>query len=138
MLDEFNPKTGKTYLPDEIERISYLRDRFPDNQLVPALTPQEKQARFEARRNQEALSLKLTAGKAAAPEIRAYYRSKKRMIRDRIELVSYVVREEEEQWDKKIIQDYRAMLNNSRKILKQLDQRENRSLQAMKIRQSGL
>ncbi len=135
MKDAVNPQTGKKYTEAEIQRISDLHARFPENDLIPRpYSPEEQKRKKQKKAALEALSVNITAGKASEGDIEAYYAAKKKEILDRLQLVRYLLEEERDQWPEKTIKEYTLVLKHNQKVLKEIDERKKRSLAVLEVR----
>ncbi|AVQ13186.1 Uncharacterized protein XB16_2883 [Leptospira santarosai] len=87
-----NPQTNKPYTNEEMERFSQLRERFPNNSLVPKkLSPAEKEAKKQED-NQVAEAARNVYAKTASPtQIRLYYNHMEKQTLDRMDIINYLV-----------------------------------------------
>ncbi|WP_061223129.1 LIC_20245 family lipoprotein [Leptospira weilii] len=87
-----NPQTNKPYTNEEMERFSQLRERFPNNSLVPKkLSPAEKEAKKQED-NQVAEAARNVYARTASPaQIRLYYNHMEKQTLDRMDIINYLV-----------------------------------------------
>ncbi|ABJ78489.1 hypothetical protein IQB76_14100 [Leptospira borgpetersenii serovar Hardjo-bovis] len=87
-----NPQTNKPYTNEEMERFSQLRERFPNNSLVPKkLSPAEKEAKKQ-KDNQVAEAARNVYARTASPaQIRLYYNHMEKQTLDRMDIINYLV-----------------------------------------------
>ncbi|WP_425269450.1 LIC_20245 family lipoprotein [Leptospira selangorensis] len=87
-----NPQTGKPYTNEEMERFAQLKEKFPNNSLLPSrMTPAEKEQRkvFEQRVSEATRAvLSRTASK---DQTVTYYDYMEKQSKDRLEIVKYLV-----------------------------------------------
>ncbi|EID99796.1 hypothetical protein LEP1GSC185_2553 [Leptospira licerasiae serovar Varillal str. VAR 010] len=87
-----NPQTGKPYTNEEMERFAQLKEKFPNNSLLPSkMTPAEKEQRkvFEQRVSEATRAvLSRTASKEQTV---TYYDYMEKQSKDRLEIVKYLV-----------------------------------------------
>lgn len=124
---QVNPKTGRTYSGPEIQRVIYLRERFPENDLIPLGNPEANTAR-KTRRQQELedLRYKISASQADSEETDRYFDRQRKMILDRLQLVRFVL--EEEDWGPAIRKKYISILETGQKEIKRIEKQRNREL----------
>ena len=136
LLGSINPLTGEQYTEDQVKRIVYLARRFPENQLVPRpLSEEEAEARAERKAAIKDLSTLITAGQATESQIGDYYDYREKVIRDRLELIEFVLSERE--WPADVRQRYTAMLENNRVWIDRLNERRQTSLSILEQRAAG-
>ncbi|XDD49161.1 hypothetical protein AB3N59_12090 [Leptospira sp. WS92.C1] len=87
-----NPQTGKLYTNEEMERFSQLRERFPNNSLIPKkLSPSEREAKKQED-TQIAEAARNVFAKTATPvQIRSYYNHMEKQTQDRMDIITYLV-----------------------------------------------
>ncbi|RHX90047.1 LIC_20245 family lipoprotein [Leptospira stimsonii] len=87
-----NPQTNKPYTNDEMERFAQLRERFPNNSLVPKkLNAAEREAKKQEE-NQIAEAARNVYARTASPtQIRSYYNHMEKQTQDRMDIINYLV-----------------------------------------------
>ncbi|PJZ55768.1 LIC_20245 family lipoprotein [Leptospira barantonii] len=87
-----NPQSNKPYTNEEMERFSQLRERFPNNSLIPKkLSPSEKEAKKQEE-NQIAEAARNVYARTASPvQIRSYYNHMEKQTQDRMDIINYLV-----------------------------------------------
>lgn len=136
LLGKVNPLTRQPYTEGQVKRIVYLAKKFPHNDLVPRpLSQAEAEARAEKRAAMQDLAVMITGGEANDSQIRDYYAFKEKVVRDRLELIEFVL--EERQWPEDVRARYTAMRDNSQKVLQSLNERRETSLAILAQREAG-
>ncbi|MEQ1506405.1 MAG: hypothetical protein ABMB14_29530 [Myxococcota bacterium] len=126
LLAETNPLTGHAYTAAQVERIRLLRQRFPDNRLLPTTDPAvraERQALTEAQQRRET---RIVAGVATPEEIAVFYEVQRAQVRDRIVLAEFVLMEPG--WEPRIYEKYTRVRDFAVGQIDRIDQRESTSL----------
>ena len=138
LRERTNPSSGQNYTDEEIRRIKYLATKFPNNRLIPrAETVAEQAERATHEREIEQLSLSMTAGTATEEDAVRYYEDRRKLMLDRLQLIRFVLEEEPGLWKPKVRKEYAAMLKHGQDVLNQLQDRQQRSLEALKARRSA-
>ena len=133
-----NPSTGQNFTEEEIRRVKYLATKFPDNRLIPkAETAEEEKLRVAHEREIEQLSVSMTAGTASEDDVVRYYGDRRKLMLDRLQLIRFVLEEEPGLWKPKVRKEYSGMLKHGQEVLNQLQERQQRSLEAMQARRSA-
>lgn len=114
-----NPQTGKPYTEEEMAMFEELRKKFPDNDLIPKrLTPEEK--KFKEEREQKlASATRSVFNKSATPQqIQMYYDHVVDQAQDRMQIINYILEDEETVQDFENPEQLKQIHEN---IQKQLD-----------------
>ncbi|MBI4586113.1 MAG: PKD domain-containing protein [Planctomycetes bacterium] len=129
-----HPITEEPYLEEELQRIHFLFQKFPNNSLLrSALIPLGDPARRAKEAAEQALEAKMTAGKAGPEEIGAYYSSLEMQVRDRLELVNSILAEVG--WSEATRARYQRMRDAAGMQLANLKRRSGQSLAIYQRRQ---
>jgi len=121
-----NPQTGLPYTDEQMEQFDKLREKFPNNSLIPKrMTPQEKKAQEDKQRRILEIQSKISARKANAEEIQEYYEYQKKPIQDRIELLRYVLEKLEDELPEDLKNQYKEVLKMNEKQLESLEEQKN-------------
>ncbi|TGK25520.1 hypothetical protein EHQ05_11450 [Leptospira yasudae] len=87
-----NPQTNKPYTNEEMERFSQLRERFPNNSLIPKkLSPAEKEAKKQEEGQIAEAARNVYARTASPAQIRSYYTHMEKQTQDRMDIINYLV-----------------------------------------------
>lgn len=121
-----NPQTGLPYTDEQMEQFDKLREKFPNNSLIPKrMTPQEKKTQEDKQRRILEIQSKISARKANAEEIQEYYEYQKKPIQDRIELLRYVLEKLEDELPEDLKNQYKEVLKMNEKQLESLEEQKN-------------
>lgn len=87
-----NPQTGKPYTNEEMDRFQQLRERFPNNSLLPSkLSPGEKEQKKQLEQRVSEATRAVLAKTASKDQIVTYYDFMEKQSKDRLEIVKYLV-----------------------------------------------
>ncbi len=120
-----NPQTGLPYTDEQMEQFDKLREKFPNNSLIPKRqTPEEKKFQEEKQRKILEIQSKISVRKATSEEIQEYYEYQKKPILDRIELLKYVLEKLDEELPDDLKNQYKEVLKMNEKQLKQIEEQK--------------
>ncbi len=126
-----NPQTGLPYTDEQMEQFDKLREKFPNNSLIPKrITPEEKKAQEEKQRRILEIQSKISARKANAEEIQEYYEYQKKPIQDRIELLRYVLEKLEDELPEDLKNQYKEVLKMNERQLESIEEQKNTVLKS--------
>lgn len=127
-----NPQTGLPYTDEQMEQFDKLREKFPNNSLIPKRkTQEEKKAEEEYQRRILEIQSKISSKKANQEEIEMYYEYQKKPIVDRLELLEYVLQELKEDLPEDLKNQYEQVLKMNKDQLKNLDEQKNAMLKSI-------
>ncbi|MCB1193667.1 MAG: hypothetical protein H7A23_24530 [Leptospiraceae bacterium] len=87
-----NPQTGQPYTEEVMQQFEELRKKFPNNDLLPRrMTPEEKEAQKKDKERVNQANLAIRSNKATLEDINLYYDSKEKEVKDRLQIVNYLV-----------------------------------------------
>ncbi|MCS7204725.1 MAG: hypothetical protein NZ853_03430 [Leptospiraceae bacterium] len=120
-----NPQTGLPYTDEQMEAFDRLRQKFPNNSLIPRrMTPEEKKVEEDYKRRMLEIQSKVSIRSATAQEIEEYYQYQKKPIEDRIELLKYVLQELQDELTEEMIKQYQEVLRMNEQQLKNLEEQK--------------
>ncbi|EJO69024.1 MULTISPECIES: LIC_20245 family lipoprotein [Leptospira] len=119
-----NPQTNKPYTNEEMERFSQLRERFPDNSLIPKkLSPAEKEAKRQEDSRIAEAARNVFARTATQDQIRSYYQNMEKQTQDRMDIINYLVDLQkgsgEEETEKKLNNIQESIKNQLQQVQKE-------------------
>ena len=133
LLEQVNPHTGKNYTEDQLRRIKFLHKKFPENELVPRpLSSEEIQSRKDRELELKTIARQMVAGTVTLEQIHEYYNAKEQVLKDRIQLVRYVL--DEEKWPLEVQKKYENILKHAEKVVKRLGESREQSLRIQKAK----
>ncbi|MCC6275521.1 MAG: hypothetical protein IT569_06670 [Leptospiraceae bacterium] len=92
-----NPQTGKPYSEEAMEQFESLREKFPGNDLIPKrLTPEAKAEKARHEEKLAKVSQAVINKTANNSEIREYYKFQEKSVKDRLEIIEYLVQSQKE------------------------------------------
>lgn len=87
-----NPQTGKPYSEEVMQQFQQLRKQFPENDLIPRrLTPEEKEEKQKQKQLVNKAQAAIRSNKANLEEVNLYFDTKEKEMKDRLEIVNYLV-----------------------------------------------
>ncbi len=87
-----NPQTGKPYTNEEMERFQQLKERFPNNSLLPTkLSPAEKDQKKQLEQRVSDATRAVLSRTASKEQVSTYYDFMEKQSKDRLEIVKYLV-----------------------------------------------
>ncbi|MBE7410774.1 MAG: hypothetical protein L6Q54_14610 [Leptospiraceae bacterium] len=92
-----NPQTGKPYSEEAMEQFDSLREKFPGNDLIPQrLTPEMRANKNKDSERIAKITNNVTNKTANNSEIREYYKFQEKSVKDRLEIIEYLVQSQKE------------------------------------------
>ncbi|GIU70225.1 MAG: hypothetical protein KatS3mg002_1461 [Candidatus Woesearchaeota archaeon] len=120
-----NPQTGLPYTDEQMEAFDKLREKFPNNSLIPKrMTPDEKKAQEEKQRRMLEIQSKISVRKATPEEIEEYYEYQKKPIQDRLELLRYVLEKLTDELPEDLKSQYEEVLKMNERQLESLEEQK--------------
>ncbi|TGK05321.1 hypothetical protein EHQ53_16920 [Leptospira langatensis] len=87
-----NPQTGKPYTNEEMDRFQQLKEKFPNNSLLPSrMTPAEKEQKKALEQRVSEATRAVLGRTASKDQIVTYYDFMEKQSKDRLEIVKYLV-----------------------------------------------
>ncbi|EPG67501.1 hypothetical protein ACE5IS_04705 [Leptospira wolffii] len=87
-----NPQTGKPYTNEEMDRFQQLKERFPNNSLLPTkLSPAEKEQKKQLEQRVSEATRAVLSRTASKEQVVTYYDFMEKQSKDRLEIVKYLV-----------------------------------------------
>ncbi|MFN3604678.1 MAG: hypothetical protein ACK4UJ_08220 [Leptonema sp. (in: bacteria)] len=121
-----NPQTGLPYTDEQMEQFDKLREKFPNNSLIPKRKNAE-QIKEEEEKQRRILEIqsKISVKKANKEEIEIYYDYQKKPILDRLELLEYVLKELKEDLPEDLKSQYEQVLKMNKEQIKNIEEQKN-------------
>jgi len=112
-----NPQTGQPYPDSVMNQFAALREKFPDNKIIPRrLTPEQKAQEDAKKEKMQDIQSKLARNDVLTEsEINDFYDHEVKVIDDRLELLSYVFETQGESMDEDIKQKFQSILEMNQK-----------------------
>ncbi|GIX42991.1 MAG: hypothetical protein KatS3mg129_2724 [Leptospiraceae bacterium] len=108
-----------------MEAFDKLREKFPNNSLIPKrMTPEEKKAQEEKQRRMLEIQSKISVRKATPEEIEEYYEYQKKPIQDRLELLRYVLEKLADELPEDLKGQYEEVLKMNERQLESLEEQK--------------
>lgn len=127
-----NPQTGLPYTDEQMAAFEKLREKFPNNSLIPRRqTAEEKQKEEEYRRRMLEIQSKISVKKATPQEIEEYYEYQKKPVADRIELLQYVLKELEDELTEEMKKQYQEVLRMNERQLQTIEEQKRNILRSL-------
>ncbi len=130
-----NPQTGKPYTNSVMEQFSKLREKFPNNSVIPKKSsPEDKAREAEERKQMFGLQSLVAQGKADPEQITRYYEMRSKDIRDRIELLDYVMQSYGPKMSEQVKDQYTKILDLNKKTLETYYQQRDQAIEKARAR----
>lgn len=127
LMQQRNPDTGQHYTETEVRRLKLLRQKFPDNQLIPRFrTPEELERLAERNARLARIEQAFSRKRGTPEEINEYFNAKQSALRDWRQLLEFVVHDEN--WSPAIRDKYARMLGETKRIEKRIEGYRGRTL----------
>ena len=92
-----NPQTGKPYSEEAMEQFESLREKFPGNDLIPKrYTPEAKAEKSRQDDKLAKISNAVINKTANNSDIKEYYKYQEKSVKDRLEIIEYLVQSQKE------------------------------------------
>ncbi len=125
-----NPQTGLPYTDAQMKQFETLRKRFPGNSIIPQrMTPERQKQLEEERRRIVEIQQRITAREATAEDITVFYDFQMKGMKDRAELLEYVLEKMGDSMDENMAEKYRTVLEGNRKQIQNLEEQKQKALQ---------
>lgn len=122
-----NPETGERFTDTQMAKFDSLREKFPDNDILPVRQSPEDRSRKELEiKRIYSLQAKIVKKEASCQEVNEYYDYQIRSARDRIELVEFALQKKETTAD--MGSKLKQILDMNRRTLISYEQARNRAL----------
>jgi hypothetical protein len=123
-----NPETNQPYSDAVMEQFSELRKKFPNNSIIPhRKTDQETRAEEQERVTTFALQSKVFQGQASGEEIDKFYDYQSKGIKDRLELLDYVLQEQGNAMSPEIKSQYEKILTMNKNQMQSIEEARTRA-----------
>jgi hypothetical protein len=124
-----NPQTGQPYTDSMMRQFDTLREKFPENEIIPRRkSPEEQAEEKEAERQMNQVRRDIASKKATEADVTAYYDYKKKMVEDRLELIDYVLKTQGDKMSDDIKAQYQKVLDMNQKQLDSYNKSQERDL----------
>lgn len=125
-----NPATGERY-PDSVMRVfDQLHQKFPNNSLIPRRqSPEDRRREDEERNRVFGLQSFIAQGTASNEQVNQYYDYQSRGVKDRLELINYVLENKGGEMSDDIRAQYERIKTMSEDQLKGFDAQRQMALQ---------
>jgi len=131
-----NPQTGQPYPDSVMNQFAALREKFPDNKIIPRrLTPEQKAQEDAKKEKMQDIQSKLARNDVLTEsEINDFYDHEVKVIDDRLELLSYVFETQGESMDEDIKQKFQSILELNQKQKSSNEELRKQALEKQKNR----
>jgi hypothetical protein len=125
-----NPQTGMPYTDAQMAQFDTLRKRFPGNSIIPQrVTPERQQQLEEDRKHMVEIQQRITARKATSEDIVTFYDFQMKGMKDRAELLDYVLEKMGDDMDEDMKSKYTSVLESNRKQIQNLEAQREKAIQ---------
>jgi hypothetical protein len=125
-----NPQTGLAYTDDQMKQFETLREKFPGNSIIPRrVTPERQKQLEEERREIVEIQKRMTDRKASAQDVTSFYDFQMKGMKDRAELLQYVLEKMGADMDDDMKSKYRQVLESSQRQIRNLEEQKQKAIQ---------
>jgi hypothetical protein len=111
-----NPQTGQAYPDSVMNQFTSLREKFPQNKLIPRRLTAEQKAEENVQKQVIAeIQGKVALGKASTDEVNKFYDYQSKSIDDRLELLNYILENQGASMDSDIKAKFTNILDLNKK-----------------------
>ena len=130
-----NPQTGRPYPNSVMKQFSTLRQKFPDNSLIPKKnTPEAKTREAEERKQMFGLQSLVAQGQATPEQITSYYDMRSKPERDRVELLDYVLQSYGPKMSDQVKEQYGKILEATKKTMESYNTMRDQAIEKARNR----
>ncbi|MBI3396764.1 MAG: hypothetical protein HY042_13080, partial [Spirochaetia bacterium] len=123
-----NPQTGQPYPDSVMKQFDDLRKKFPGNDIIPRRkSPEETKKEETDRQNVFAVQSLVAQGRASQAQIDQFYDYQTKPIKDRLELLDYVLKEQGSSMAPDVKEQYDKILQMNKQQLTALDEARKRA-----------
>ncbi len=123
-----NPETNQPYSDAVMEQFAELRKKFPNNSIIPRKrTEADIKAEEQERVEIYSLQAKVYQNQASAGDIDRFYDYQTKGIRDRLDLLNYVLEEQGSQMSPEIKSQYDKILTMNKNQLQSMEEARTRA-----------
>lgn len=124
-----NPQTGKPYPNSIMNQFQELAEKFPENSIIPRKkTPEAIEQEKELRTSMYAIQSAVAQGNASQEDINRYYDYKIKPVKDRLELLDYVLEKSVDSMSPDIKQQYEKIQTTNRSTLENYEKERQKAL----------
>lgn len=125
-----NPQTGQPYTDSVMKQFDELRKKFPDNDIIPKRkTPEDTKKEEENRQKMFGVQTLVASGKASRDQIEQFYDFQAKPIRDRLQLLEYVMKESGSNMSSDVKEQYDKILTMNKNQLTAFEDQKRKALE---------
>jgi hypothetical protein len=126
-----NPQTGQPFTDDVMAQFDRLRQKFPDNRIIPRrLSAEERHAEENQQGRLADIQQKMSGNNASPEEITEYYDFQAKMTNDRLALIDYVLQEQGESMSEEVRKQYEEVRSFNQKQIEMYNEAKQRAISA--------
>ena len=124
-----NPQDGKPYTKEQMDQFEELRQEMPNNDLIPRrMTPEKKAEKERKAKELQEITAKVSNSSASRSEVEVYYGSQEKVLQDRLEIIEYLVKGQEEGGEEDKDGQFKKILEGTRDQIKNLEEQKKNAL----------
>lgn len=125
-----NPQNGLPYTDVQMAQFEKLREQFPNNSLIPKrLTPELQQQQEEERKRINSIREKMGSKQASASEISDFYDNQAKGMKDRTELLEYVLGKVSDELDADMKKKYEEVLASNKQAISRIEEEKKKAME---------
>lgn len=127
-----NPQTGTPFTDRHMAQFDKLRQKFPDNSVIPRRQTPELKAQMEEKRQAiYEIQTKIVKKDASTEEVNQYYDYQQKAMTDRLELINYVLDKDSEKISDEMREKLEKVKEMNQRSLKSYEDARTRALNAI-------
>lgn len=124
-----NPQTGQPYTDSMMKQFDVLREKFPGNSVIPQReTPEMKEKKEQERKSMYQIQAQIVKKEASEEQINQYYDFQTKSIRDRLELINYVLDKKGDSMSEEIKKKYTEIRDMNKRQLDSYEKARTRAI----------
>ncbi len=125
-----NPQTGQPYPDSVMKQFDDLRKKFPDNDIIPKRkSPEDAKKEEEGRQKMFGVQTLVASGKASRDQVEQFYDFQAKPVRDRLQLLEYVMKEQGSAMSADVKEQYDKILQMNKNQLNAFEEQKKKALE---------
>ncbi len=128
-----NPQTGQQFTDRQMAQFDTLREKFPDNTVIPQrMTPELKAQKEQRRQEIYQIQTRIVKKEASEAEVNEYYDYQQKALNDRLELIEYVLNKADANMSDDMRKKFEEVQQMNQRTLKSYEDARKRALNTIK------
>ncbi|MBU44721.1 MAG: hypothetical protein CMN76_15975 [Spirochaetaceae bacterium] len=127
-----NPQTGQPFTDRQMSQFNALREKFPDNSVIPQrMTPELKAQKEQRRQEIYKIQTRIVKKEASETEVNEYYDYQQKSLEDRMELIEYVLNNPNTDMSDEMRKKFEEVKQMNQRTLKSYEDARKRALNSL-------